>query len=263
MKSHYRSIKVFSSFQALFILAVFLFANTASAHLTAKANHDHIKIDFLYHGSTVSVRGVSDPQTDLVIKITSDDGHQVLREKGKTGGFLWMNVGELTIDKVPNVYFLHSTKAIEDILSREEINKYVIGYPALETHVMMNTADAGEKDRWFQEFVRFKETKKLYETTTGRISLSEDKGVQSYYILTQWPYQAPPGNYTVTVYAVKDGKVVETATSNVSVEQVGMIKSLANMARNNAAEYGFISVFAALSTGFGVGIIFRNSGGAH
>ncbi len=54
----------------------------ASAMLTAKANHDHITIDFFYHGSTVSVRGISDPGVDLVVKITSPEGHQVLKQKG-------------------------------------------------------------------------------------------------------------------------------------------------------------------------------------
>ena len=148
-------------------------------------------------------------------------------------------------------------------MTQEEINKYLISYAALENHVTMNTSDQREKDKWFQEFVKFKEASKLYGTTAGKITLSEDKGKQPYYILTQWPYQAPPGGYTVTVYAVKDGKVVETATSHVSVERVGIVKSIARMAKDHAAEYGFISVFAALSAGFGVGMIFRKSGGAH
>jgi uncharacterized protein (TIGR02186 family) len=263
MKHHSGLKKLFVWFQVIFMSAPFLFVNAASAQLTAKANHDHITVDFFYHGSTVSVRGVSDPDTDLVIKIASDDGHQTLREKGKVGGVLWMNVGELKIEQAPNMYFLHSTKNIEDILGPDQINKYVIGYPALERHVRMNAADEGEKAKWFDEYVKFKESSKLYGTTTGRISLTEDKTSQSYYILTQWPYQAPPGNYTVTVYAVKDKRVVETATSTVLVEQVGMVKSFANMAKNNAAEYGLISIFAALSAGFGVGIVFRKSGGAH
>jgi uncharacterized protein (TIGR02186 family) len=263
MERRHRLLKSVVYFPMLFILALFFFVNQASALLTAKANHDHITVDFFYHGSTVSVRGVSDPDMDLIIKITSDDGHQTLREKGKVGGLLWTNVGELKIDKVPNLYFLHSTRNIEDILSQDEINKYVIGYPALEKHVAMNAADEREKAQWFNEFIKFKESSKLYGTTAGRISLTRGEGNQRYYILTQWPYQAPPGNYTVTVYAVKDRNVVETATSSVAVEQVGMVKSIANMAKNDAAEYGFITVFAALSAGFGVGMIFRKGGGAH
>jgi uncharacterized protein (TIGR02186 family) len=263
MRSYDSIRKTFILFQVMFISVLVLFMNTASAQLTAKANHDHITIDFFYHGSTVSVRGISDPDTDLIIKLTSQDGHQVLREKGKVGGVLWMNVGELKVENVPAVYFLHSTKNIEDILSRDEMDKYVIGYPALEKHVQMDVPGDDEKTKWFNEFVKFKESSSLYGASSGKISLTRKDGSQNYYILTQWPYQAPPGNYTVTVYAVKDGKVIETATSGVLVEQIGVVKSFAGMAKNNAAEYGIISILAALGAGFGVGMIFRKSGGAH
>jgi uncharacterized protein (TIGR02186 family) len=255
--------RTFVIFPVLVVLLLFVSAGTASAQLTAIANHDHITVDFFYHGSTISVRGVSDPGTDLIIKMTSEDGTQTLRKKGKVGGFLWMNVGELDVQHVPKVYFLHSTGKVGDILSREEMDKYVIGYPALEKYVKMNTPDEAEKDRWFNEFVKFKESSNLYTTSTGKISLMDKNGEQAYYILTEWPYQAPPGKYTVTVYAVKDKKVIETATSNVLVEQVGMVKSFATMAKNNAAVYGLIAILAALTAGFGVGLIFRKNGGAH
>lgn len=254
---------VFFMLQMFILSGLFVFIGTASAQLTATANHDHITVDFFYHGSTVSVRGVSDPDTDLIIKVTSDDGHQTLRRKGKVGGILWMNVGELEIEHVPTVYFLHSTKNIENILSREEMNKHILGYPALEGHVEMNVLDEREKNKWFNELVKFKESSKLYSTTTGKISLTQKGDSQNYYILTEWPYQAPPGKYTVTVYAVKNHRVVETATSHVAVEQVGLVKAFANMAKNNGAVYGIISIFAALGAGFGVGLVFGKSGGAH
>jgi uncharacterized protein (TIGR02186 family) len=255
--------KHFLIFPILAVLLLFVSAGMASAQLTATANHDHISVDFFYHGSTISVRGVSDPSTDLIIKVTSEDGTQTLRKKGKVGGFLWMNVGELEVEHVPKVYFLHSTRNIEDILNRDEMDKYVIGYPALEKYVKMNTSDEAQKERWFNEFVKFKESSNLYATSAGKISLVDKDNEQDYYILTEWPYQAPPGKYTVTVYAVKDKKVIETATSDVLVEQVGMVKSFANMAKNNAALYGIIAILAALTAGFGVGLIFRKNGGAH
>lgn len=262
MKHQSSANRLFLIFQVS-VLCVLLLTNAASAQLTAKANHDHITVDFFYHGSTMSVRGVSDPGADLIIKLTAEDGHQSLRKKGKVAGLLWMNVGELQVEDVPSVYFLHSTRNIEDILSQDEINKYVIGYSALEKHVKMNAADDTERGKWFNEFVKFKESSNLYATTAGKISITEKNGVQNYYILTQWPYQVPPGHYTVTVYAVKDKKVVETATSNVLVEQVGAVKAFSEMAKNNAAVYGIISILAALSAGFGVGLVFRKSGGAH
>jgi uncharacterized protein (TIGR02186 family) len=246
------------------ILSLFIFSDKASAELTIRANHDHVSIDFFYHGSAVSVSGLSDPGTDLIIKISSPDGHESLRRKGKVGGVLWMNVGSLNLEDTPKLYFLSATKKIEDILSREEMEKYTIGYQALSRHVKVDLpAPDEEKAKWFDQFVRFKESKNLYKVSQGSVSLTEKNGKQDYFVKMHWPYQATPGNYIVTVYAVRDKKVVETANADVSVEQVGVIKSLAGMAKNNGALYGMISVIAALAAGFGVGLIFRKGGGAH
>jgi uncharacterized protein (TIGR02186 family) len=188
----------------------------------------------------------------------------VLKQKGRVAGVLWMNVGTLKLENAPGVYFLHSTKNIEDILSREDMDKYAIGYPALAKHIEMKpVSDEKEKEKWFNEFVRFKENSRLYSTSTGKISLTEKDGKGNFYILTEWPYQVPPGIYTVTAYAVKDRRVVETAQTNITVEQVGVVKTLASMAKNNGALYGIISIVAALAAGFGVGLIFRKGGGSH
>jgi len=246
------------------LFAMLLTAGTSSATLTAKANHDRITVDFFYHGSTVSVRGVSDPGTDLIVKIASPEGEQTLRQKGKVGGLLWMNVGKLTFERIPSLYFLESTKNLTDMLSEEEINKYVLGYSALEKHCEITPAtNLAEKEKWFDQFVSFKTASKLYASSSGKITTTREGDNQQYYILLDWPYQASPGEYTVSVYAVKNNKVVEQAETKVSVEQVGIVKSLATMAKSNAAVYGIISVLAALGAGFGVGLIFRKGGGAH
>ncbi len=233
--------------------------------LTVKANHDDIKIDFFYHGSSVGVKGEADAGTDLVIKIASDEGHQVLKQKGKVGGLLWMNVGKLQFENTPNFFAVYSTKKLDDILSPEEMDRIVLGYPALMRHVEISPVkNDAEKTKWFDEFVRYKEEQNLYTSSFGRVQTAAvGNGRQSYEIQTVWPYQASPGDYTVTVYAVKNNKVVEKADTRVHVEQVGLVKSLAGMAKNSAAFYGILSIGIALGAGFGVGMIFRKGGGAH
>jgi uncharacterized protein (TIGR02186 family) len=248
-----------------FCILQFTISSNAFAMLTAKANHDHITIDFFYHGSSVSVRGEADPDTDLVVKITSPEGHQTLKQKGKVGGMLWMNVGTLKFEQTPNFYEVFSTKKVEDILSREEMDKHVIGYSALGKHVEITpVANEQEKEKWFAEFVKFKEDSHVYTTSFGKITTTvKPDGRQEYYILTDWPYQAAPGDYLVSVYAIKGNKVIEQAESRVNVEQVGMVKSLATMAKNTPAIYGFLSIGVALGAGFGVSMVFRKGGGSH
>ena len=241
-----------------------ILSGQVSAELTAIPNHDHISIDFFYHGSSVSVRGVSDPDADLVIKISAPDGHQALRQKGKVGGFLWMNVGTINFENVPSLYFLSSSKKIDDILNSDEMQKDVLGYEALKKHVEMKPVkDDSEKTRWFGEFIKYQENSKLFSVSSGNITFSRKDGKQNYYTLFDWPYQSPPGEYTVTVYAVKNNRIVEKVESKVRVEQAGIVKTLAGMAKNSAAVYGILSILAALGAGFGVGLIFRKGGGAH
>jgi hypothetical protein len=249
----------------VFALWQFATPGPASAMLTAKANHDHITVDFFYHGSTVSVKGESDTGVDLIVKITSPEGHQVMKQKGKVGGLLWMNVGQLKFENTPNFYEVFSTKNLDDILAQDEREKYVIGYPALAKHVAITpAANEEEKAKWFNEFVKYKEDAKVYASSDGKITTTMlPNGHQEYYILTDWPYQAAPGDYLVTVYAVKNNKVTEQAEAKVNVEQVGMVKTLANMAKSSAAFYGFLSIGIALGAGFGVGMVFRKGGGSH
>lgn len=247
-------------------LVVFLFtlAAPASAMLTVNANHEHITVDFFYHGSTVSIRGESDPGVDLIIKIAASEEHQVLKRKGKVAGILWMNVGLLKFEHVPNFYTISSTKKLEDILSKEEMEKYTIGYPALKKHVEVTpVANEQEKSKWFAEFVKFKEDSRVYALSSDKIEIKTSAaGRQEYSFLTDWPYQASPGDYMVTVYEVKNGKVLEQAETKINVEQVGIVKALATMASNNAAFYGILSIGIALGAGFGVGLAFRG-GGSH
>jgi uncharacterized protein (TIGR02186 family) len=256
-----------TSIAVIFIIALigFLFSSNASAMLTTTVNHDHITIDFFYHGSTLSVRGVSESGVDIIVKMTAPEEHQVLKQKGKIAGMLWMNVGTMKFEHVPNFYAVYSSKKLEDVLNPAEMEKYTLGYSALEKHVEVTpVANEEEKAKWFSEFVKFKENSRVYAVSYGKIEIKQNSdGKQNYSILTDWPYQAQPGDYLITVYAVKDGKIVEQAESKVNVEQIGVVKTLATMAKNNAAFYGILSIGIALCAGFGVSLVFRKGGGSH
>jgi Putative transmembrane protein (Alph_Pro_TM) len=257
-------MKIKILFLALTVLFVGAFSTGAQAFLTAKTSQDHINIGFFYAGSEVSVSGLSDPGDDYIIAVTSPECNQELRRKGKVAGALWMNVGELKCERVPNLYFVRCSKKLDDLLPVCEQDRCVLGYPALERHINMEPAkDQEEKNRWFGEFIKYKESKKLFANSCADFQVSSEGGKQKYSMKFAWPYQAPPGEYLVTVYAVKDRKVVDQAVSKVTVEQVGAVKKLAAMAKNQGALYGIIAILTAIGAGFGVGIIFGKGGGAH
>ena len=254
--------KISVNLQKILCIAAFMamLVSPAWAALTIKVNQDLIKINYDYNGSTVSVGGISDPGMDLIIKISSEAGNQSLRRKDKVAGFLWMNVDTLHFQNIPDVYFLRSTRKVQDILTDQQRKEHSLGYNALEENARLSSEKGVEQvHRWFSEFFKYKESNNLYSFSTGGIDVNNG----DYNTVFQWPFQAAPGKYIVTVYSAKDGKVIEKAESEVVVEQAGIIKMLSNMAQNNGSMYGIIAIVIALAAGFGVGMIFGKSGGAH
>jgi uncharacterized protein (TIGR02186 family) len=231
--------------------------------MTAKANHDDIRIGLTYHGTTVSVSGMTDPNVDLIMKITADDSLEKMMRKDRKAG-MWMNVEELTLDHVPEVYYLRSTRNLEDILGADQLNQYDLGYQALMERIDLKPAKSPEqKQALLGDFIKYKEDGKLYGESVGSVDVQKDENGESYFTIFDWPYQAPPGQYQVTVYAVKDGKVADTAESQVIVEQEGVVKSLSDLAQDNGGLYGAAAIGISLTAGFGVGIVFKGGGGSH
>lgn len=251
-------------FAYLFVLlSIVVFDGLASASLTLNTSSKSIDVDFFYHGSSIDINGVSGAGSDIIVKITSPEGHQTLKKKGKVAGILWMNVGDLKFEHTPDLFIIRSTNKIEDILNEEEIDKYILNYPALMKNVEISPdMDEPDKIKWFDEFVKFKEASSLYDLSFGGVETAANGEAQSYQISLEWPYQAAPGDYTVMIYEVKDKKIINNTSSIITVQQTGIVKTLSEMAKNNGALYGIISIVIALAAGFGVGIIFRG-GGAH
>lgn len=248
----------------LIALFITLLNKNAAAELTIRTNTAQIQIGAFYHGSKLIVAGVSDMGTELILKITSPDRQTLLHKKGRVGGFLWMNTGALRVDHAPSLYLLYGTRKPDDILSPGEMKKYNIGYQSLNEHVALtHTRDEEEKNLWFREFVKFKENSGLYSVSEKEITATVTNGKQEYNIAIDWPYQAMPDNYTITVYAVRDKKIIGRAEAALLVQQVGLTKKLADMANTSGALYGLISILLALVVGFGVGIIFRKSAASH
>lgn len=256
------------SLAALLILLhvpyLFILNRNAAAELNIRTNTGEINIGSFYHGSKLVVEGLSDMGTELIVKITSPDRQALFHKKGRVGGLLWMNTGVLRVEHAPSLYFLYGTKKPEDILSPGEMKRYNIGYQSLKEHVdLSQTGNEEEKNSWFTELVKFKEDSGLYSISVEKITATAADGKQDYNIAIDWPYQAMPDNYTITVYAVRDKKILEMAETALLVQQTSIVKKLAGMADTNSAVYGIISILLALAVGFGVGIIFRKSAASH
>ncbi len=261
--------------------------------VTLELCKDRVDIDFNYHGERLFLKGIVDNGSDLIVKVVSIDQHpQILRKKGRVAGVIWMNVGEILFSNVPDFYEVWATRSLEEILTPEEAAKYGLGYQALLRQSSLlfpegDEVDGAEKERLFREFIKYKESAQLYSVGTGHsadlkkakaafslgvadanaslspLQTTGFEGKTNYSFVFEWPYQAKPGTYRVTVYEVKDKKVIGQAEDTFTVKEVGFVDALVELSNKHGAIYGIIAILASIGAGFGVGAVFRKGGGAH
>ena len=242
------------------IVTVIMALPVASAQaLTCKVSPDAIAIDLTYHGTTLTVSGVSDIDDDLLVKVSSKTGDVHLKYKGKASGLFWMKIGSMEFKNVPNVYMLYSTGPVKTLLDASSRTDKMIGYDAIRAGAEMERSDGKEVEgKWFDEYLKFKKAEDLYTAQEGTIK----RNGKEFSLTVDWPFQCPPESYTVDVFAVRDGKVVDQASAPFTVAQAGIVKQLSGMAFNNSALYGFVAVVIAMVAGFAVGAVFKG-GGSH
>lgn len=234
--------------------------------LTVNVSPETVAINLSYNGTTLQVNGQSKAGDDLIVRITNTNGDAHYKYIGKAGGLVWMKQGDISFNNVPGVYLLYSSRDLELLLSPAEQKANLIGFEALKGALEIETASPellSDKERWNNEFIRFKEKERLYTIQTGTVTRKHGQDSDTYQVEIFWPYQAATGDYLVEAMAVRDGKIVESVKTNFTVERTGLVKKLTDMAFNQAALYGIMAVIIAIVAGFAVGLIFKKGGGAH
>lgn len=227
--------------------------------ITCEVIPDVISIDSFYHGAKLLITGKSDPKDEIIIVISSPTGESSLKYMGKAAGLFWMKIGDMEFKPVSNVYLVYTTGKLEEITTPAERMKRRLGYDALKSQIEITSSKGPvDKERWFNEFIKFKEKDRLYGVNEG-VVVKDGKG--GYSLKINWPYQAPPETYTIEAFAVRDGIAYAKATQELIIKKTGMVKLLSDLAFKNAAIYGLIAIIIAMIAGLVVGLIFKGGGG--
>lgn len=249
---------------AIVLLGLAILPVPAAQALTCSVTPDNIPITLSYHGAQLMITGQSASTDDLIVTITSEPADTALKYKEKVGGLVWMKKGSLEFKDAPRVYLLHSTADLDRILGLADRNQYLLGYDALRGHIRIEDSAGNPADgKWFDEYLKFKKEENVYNVQEGTIVRTHGEAGNTYKVDVAWPYQAPPGIYTVEVLAARDGNVVDRASTHFEVKSTGMVAALSKMAFDQAGLYGIMAVVIALLAGLAVGAIFKKGGGSH
>jgi hypothetical protein len=221
-----------------------------------------VKIGLFYGGQEVAVRAAVPEGSDVAVRVSGHGHDLTLKRKGKRGGILWMNVGEVTYAGVPSLFIVRSSRPLESMGSHEVLASLGLGYRALESRVV---APGDEPSRaHFGEMVELKEKERLFGVESGDVEFSSlGQGFQEASVSFVLPPKVLPGEYEVDVFAFHDGTGRLLGTGTLEVAFSPATAFLSNMARHHGLLYGCLAAVVAILAGLATGWLFGGKGGAH
>ncbi|NIA08416.1 MAG: hypothetical protein GWP10_01235 [Nitrospiraceae bacterium] len=240
------------------LLIVFLLSLPAAAFgVSLRLQPKNVLISAFYDGATVEATGEvpQDCRALILVRGPGEDVH--LKKKGKVGGLLWMNMGNVTFQHTPCVYMLYADSNLSPSLDAE------VGFPALKKVIDIIPANEN-KNFLFGEFLKLKESQSLYAVHLKSVSYIAGSGdMRSFKATIIIPPRMRPGDYTVQAFAVKDGHVLNKASEDLRIKLTGFPHEIEQLAFGHSLIYGIIAVLVALTAGLFIGIVFKGKGGAH
>lgn len=239
----------------------------STVSVTTKHEPNLIAIGAFFNGTQLTVSGKIAPENDVVVIVKGKQEELTLKKKGKALGLLWMNLGDVHVKKVPNLYILYSSKgrmelAAPDAKTWEQMG---IGFEYLKKEMEIEAPEA-ERNDLAREFLKLKQKQGLYASHPGEISFGQKGGTEKSFNAAVWmPPRIPPGEYQVQVMEIHNGIIVGNSMDQLKVKEEGIPSMISSLAFNHSLFYGFLAVLIAVAAGLVMDFFFGTGkgGGAH
>jgi len=235
--------------------------NTVSAtDLHLHLSPETVDIGTFYNGANVTVTGVVPIASDIVVRLSGEGEELHLKKKGKVGGLLWMNTGDVTFHNAPKVYKLVTGNTLKDL---DNSPARELGFAALKNRIKIVPEDSNNSFL-LKEFIRLKTKADFYSITAKGIRYSPGKGgIKSFKATLPITPAIKQGTYTVEVAAIENGSIVGRSSLPLVLKQIDFPKKLSSMAFDHSLWYGIISVIIAVLAGLFMSFLFKDTGGSH
>ena len=218
-----------------------------------------VSINAFFSGETLKISGRIPASQDVMIEITGKDTESAFDLKGRIGPF-WMTKGNVTLKHVPELYLLllPQSKEVE-----KEVQDQGLGMARLEKKLSADGSVQVPGDI-FRLFSTLKEEEGLYRKAEGAVVYSDERdGTKAFTAVYKLPALINPGTYQVIATAMDKSGVKDRMKASLQVSQEGFVKLVDHLASDRRIAYGVTAVVIALFAGIVMGIVFKQSGGAH
>ena len=237
------------------LILLVLIPNAILAEAYFDISEDNIKIETNFTGKEVIIFGILNDGQETIMTIKGPQKNAVIQKKERILGF-WFNTKQITYNEIPSVFFIASSKNIEDILPASTIIKEELSFNYLLENKtsQRNFISDVSLDNWKDNFVRINKNKNLFKKYN--VEKIDNKLFQTRIF---FPAKSIPGEYKVNVYQIKNNLILNNKEKIITLKKSGVGSQIYNFAHNNAAAYGLFAIIFAIMSGFLAATLFRRS----
>ncbi|MBI1422340.1 MAG: hypothetical protein GC149_02660 [Gammaproteobacteria bacterium] len=216
---------------------------------------EHVDVTINFTGQDTLIFGALAKQGDVIIKVSSPDMNMDLSHKRAVGPF-WLDGGKLTVRKTPGLYYLLSSKPLDEIVVADEEQKYGLHLHDALKHAEVDTTAAAAMGNWQDAFIDLKKAAGLFRKIPDAVKLQEKR----LFIATiQLPANIPLGTYQLDIYLAQHGHIISHQTRHLDVNQVQLEHWIANAVNKHSWLFGVSFTIFAMALGLTFGMALRRS----
>jgi uncharacterized protein (TIGR02186 family) len=226
----------------------------------AGLSQTQVSITTGFSGSEIFIYGAIErnapvPKTwplDIIVTVTGPLEPVIVRKKEHKFG-IWVNDAGVRVDAAPSFYAVSTTGPLDEIISFTDDLRYKVKLDHLVRYIG-EPSDPVYKAGYPQALVRLRHKEGTYFELIGGVKVTDETLFETRIRL---PANLVEGDYKARIFLLRDKHVLDEYDSSIAVRRVGLERWIYNMAHQESATYGLLSILVALGAGWLASTFFR------
>ncbi len=224
----------------------------AAERMVADLSSRIISITSSFAGAELLLFGAIEEPGDVVVSVRGAEQEVIVRRKSRLAA-IWVNRDSVRFARVPSYFVVASSAPLADILPEADRRELRLGTDYLDFEPLTKVVP-GELAMYREALVRNKAREGLYQESEGTVQFLDTILFRT---MVAFPSNAPPGDYSVDVYLVRDQRIVSAKSIPLFISKSGIERAVFDFANEMPIRYGLVAVTMALIAGWLASLVAR------
>lgn len=231
----------------------------AAEEIVLGLSQAEVSITTNFDGSEILIYGAVKRETpipdgaplEVVVTISGPFTPVMVRRKERRFG-IWVNTDAVEVDRAPSFYAVVTSGPLSQVLKRIEDLRHRISIPRAIRSVGA-PMEIENPTKFTEALIRVRTASNLYQVIEDGVKVDEQTLFRA---AIELPAALTEGAYDTRIFLTRAGEVVAQYETVIDVRKVGLERWLFKLAHEQAFIYGLLSLFIAITAGWGASAVF-------